>query len=56
MTTGNRKFFISAGALLLGAVLAVLGKLSGEFVTIATVTVGAFSASNAFEHHTKSRP
>jgi hypothetical protein len=47
---GNRKFYVSAGALVLAFVLAMFGKLTGEFATIASVTVGAFTAANAFVH------
>jgi hypothetical protein len=39
---------------LVGAfVLAWTGKLTGEFVTIATATVAAFSAANVFGDHRK---
>jgi hypothetical protein len=55
MLSGNRKFVVAGGAMLLGFVLALAGKLSGEFVTIASVAVGSFAASNAYEHHAKSK-
>jgi hypothetical protein len=47
---GNRKFLIAGGALLFAFVLALFGKLTGDFVAVASVAVGAFSAANAFEH------
>jgi hypothetical protein len=47
---GNRKFYIAGGALVFGFVLSLIGKLTGDFVAIASVAVGAFSAANAFEH------
>jgi hypothetical protein len=55
MLAGNRKFVVSLSVLVLSFVLAVLGRLGGEFVTIAVACVGAFAASNAFEHHTKAK-
>lgn len=45
---GGRKFVLSAAALLMAFLLALKAKLVGEFVTVATVAVGAFAASNAF--------
>lgn len=36
-------------------VLELLGKLTGNFVTVATIGIGAFTAANAFEHHTKNK-
>lgn len=55
MTTGNRKFIIAGGAMILAFVLALVSKLTGEFVTIASVAVGSFAAANAYEHHAKSK-
>lgn len=50
---GKRKFFIVAGALLAAVALCAVGRLSGgEFVTIAVTGITAFSAANAWEHHT----
>jgi hypothetical protein len=53
MRTGNRKFIVASGSMVLAFVLALVSKLTGEFVTIASVAVGSFAAANAFEHHTK---
>jgi hypothetical protein len=44
---GYRKFAVTAAALAGGFVLALFGKLTGDFTTIATVCVGAFHASHA---------
>lgn len=55
MTTGNRKFVIAGGAMILGFVLALVSKLTGEFVTIASVAVGSFAAANAYEWKAKSK-
>jgi len=50
---GNRKFYVTAGALVLGFLLAMLGKLTADFAMIASICVGAFAAANAFEHKYK---
>ena len=49
-TQGWRKWSIAAAALTMGFILALLGKLTGDFATIASITVGAFAAGNAVEH------
>lgn len=36
-------------ALVLSFTLALLGKLTGEFVTVATASVAALTAANAYE-------
>jgi hypothetical protein len=50
--TGKRKFLITLVAILPAFLLALFGKLNGDYVTIVTFSVGAFSAANAFEHKT----
>ena len=45
---GGRKFVLSAMVSIMAFVLALRAKLVAEFVTVATVAVGAFAASNAF--------
>jgi uncharacterized membrane protein YjjB (DUF3815 family) len=50
---GWRKYTVAMAALVIGFVLALLGKLSAEFATIAAVAVGAFAAGNAVEHYKK---
>lgn len=45
---GGRKFVLSSATVLLAFILAMRAKLVAEFVTVATVAVGAFAASNAF--------
>lgn len=53
---GWRKWSVSVLALSMGFTLALLGKLTGEFATIASITVGAFSASNAYTHASQVKP
>lgn len=53
---GNRKFFLVSGALVMGFVLALLGKLTPEFATIATICIGAFSWANTKEHEFNGKP
>ena len=48
--SGLRKWSVSITALTMGFVLALLTKLTPEFATIASITVGAFAAGNAMEH------
>lgn len=50
MIKGWRKWSVCVLALVLGFVLALLGKLTGEYATISAVAVGAFAAANTFEH------
>ena len=45
-----RKWSIAAAALVMSFVLALLGRLTGDFVTVVTATSGAFMAGNAVEH------
>lgn len=45
---GGRKFVLSAMVSIMAFVLAMKARLVAEFVTVATVAVGAFAASNAF--------
>lgn len=47
---GYRKVIVISLAVTCGFVLALLGKLTGDYVTIAVAAVGAFSAANAYEH------
>ena len=44
----SRKFLVTIGALTLAFVLAIMGDLSGEFATIASVCVGAYNLANSF--------
>jgi hypothetical protein len=44
---GGRKFLLAASSTFGGFVLAVFGKLTGDYVTIASISVGAFSLANA---------
>jgi uncharacterized membrane protein YjjB (DUF3815 family) len=48
---GWRKWSIAMASLCMGFVLGLLGKLTGDFATIASITVGAFAAGNAVEHY-----
>ena len=50
---GLRKWSISMVALVLAFVLSLLGKLTAEFATIATIAVGAFAASNAYTNRNR---
>lgn len=50
---GNRKFYVTISALAGAILLALLGKLTGDYATVASVCVGAFAAANAFEHKYK---
>lgn len=51
---GKRKVWIIGGVLVMAFVLTLVGKMAGaEFVTVATVAVGAFAAANAVEHWKK---
>lgn len=47
---GQRKFYLSMSALVMAFGLGLLGKLTPEFATVATICVGAFSWANAKEH------
>lgn len=42
----GRKFLLAAEALTGGLVLAFLGKLTGDYVTLASVVVGSFHAAD----------
>ena len=53
---GNRKFYITAAALLFGFVLAMYQRLTPDFAMIASICVGAFAAANAFEHKFSGTP
>ena len=46
--TGNRTFVLASSALAGGFLLAVLGKLTGDFATIASVAVGAYAGKSAW--------
>ena len=48
---GMRKFYLAGAALCMAFILALLNKLSGDFATVASISVGAFAAGNAVEHH-----
>lgn len=47
---GYRKFTVIGGTVVLAFVLALMGKLTPEFATVASVACGAFGAANAVEH------
>lgn len=47
---GWRKFLIAGATLNAAFILALLGKLTGDFVTVAVAVVGAYSAANAVTH------
>lgn len=49
--SGLRKWSVAILALGMGFTLALLGKLTADFATIAAVAVGAFAAGNAVEHY-----
>ncbi len=55
MQAGGRKFLVASGTILLSFGLALLGKLTTEFVNIAMATIMAFSGANALEHFVKNR-
>ena len=44
---GGRKFLLAGGTVLMAFVLSLVGKLTGEFTTISSIAVGAFSLANA---------
>lgn len=44
---GGRKFALATGAICMAFVLALAGKLTGDFVTVASIAVGAFNLANA---------
>jgi hypothetical protein len=50
---GWRKYSIAFLGLAMGFVLAIFGKLTGEFSTIVTVVVGSYQAANAATHFAK---
>lgn len=50
-----RKFTVACGTILLAFGLALMGKLTSEFVNIAMATIMAFSGANAVEHFVKNR-
>lgn len=47
---GHRKFVVALVAMVGAFLLALAGKLTGDYVTVAVAAVGAFSAANAYEH------
>ena len=47
---GFRKWSVAMVALAMAFTLALLAKLTGDFVMVASVAVGAFTAGNAYEH------
>lgn len=44
----SRKFIVAIGTLLLSFVLALMGKLTGEWATITTVVNVAYHGANAY--------
>lgn len=52
---GSRKWSIAVLATLCGFVLALLGKLTTEFVALQSIVVGAFHVGNAIETRTKAQ-
>jgi hypothetical protein len=45
-----RKFTVAMIGLVMAFVLALMGKLTSEFVAVDTAAVGAFTAGNVLEH------
>jgi len=45
---GNRKWTVAMVGLVLAFVLALLGKLTGDFTAVVIGVVGAFHAANAY--------
>lgn len=43
---GGRKFILAAAAILGAFLLGLLGKLTGEYATVSSISVGAFSLAN----------
>lgn len=48
---GGRKFVIVAGTLAAAFALALLGKLTADFATIAAVVVGSFNAAHMVQDY-----
>ncbi len=46
--TGQRTFTLAAAALASGFLLALLGKLTGDFATIASIAVGSYAGKSAY--------
>jgi hypothetical protein len=44
---GWRKYSLAAAALFMSFILAILGKLTGDFATVAAVVVGSFNVAHA---------
>lgn len=44
----GRKFLLAAFGIVSSCVLAGFGKLTGEYVTVVTVVIGAFNAADAY--------
>lgn len=56
---GWRKYSLAAGALLGSFILALTGKLTSDFATVAAVVVGSFNAAHAVQdwsHHAAVSP
>lgn len=49
----NRKFIVALVSVIFAFVLALLGKLTPEYVNIAISVIMAFSGANAAEHFAK---
>lgn len=47
-----RKWSVTVAGLVMSFILALIGKLTGDFVTVVTITTGAFMGANAVEHYT----
>lgn len=45
----SRKFLVVCGALIMAFTLALLGKLTTEFASVASICVGAFCAAHAVQ-------
>ena len=45
----SRKFIVTCGTLIMAFVLALLGKLTSDFATIAGLVVGTFHAAHAVQ-------
>ncbi len=46
--TFGRKFVLALYGIVSSSVLAAFGKLTGEYVTVVTIVIGAFNAADAY--------
>jgi hypothetical protein len=52
---GNRKFYAYGGGMLLCSVVALLGKMSGDYALVVSVIAGGFFGGNSVEHYSKAK-